>query len=269
MVEGYEQGQDHEQSGQGQDGAVALGHLISDGLHQSRLAGYSDPHIGRKLGHLHLAGCLGIDLPKLGLGQSHRQINGEKGMLFVRHHGRYYRLTGGGRENPVHPLLLIRYQCHTAVFSLCFQNDIGNAGHSQHIRHLTHLLGKPVHGLQCLRFGDIIGFDDQCYGLGSELLHIEMIVKLVEERVLAHHALCGHSLHLYLLSVMKGGDGQKQRCGHDQEGIFCNPKAELLCLIHPHTTSCVLKLPNVRNMLKVIKSYGLNKQRCSKRRGRS
>jgi len=68
MAEGYEQSHNHEQSGQEQYGAVALGHLIGDGLHQRRLAGYRDHHIGRKLGHPYLAGCLGIDLPKLGLG---------------------------------------------------------------------------------------------------------------------------------------------------------------------------------------------------------
>ena len=153
-------------------------------------------------------------------------------MLFIRHHGRYHRVTGRRREDTVHPLLLIRYHGQAAVLFLCFQNDIGNAGHRQHIGHLAHLLGKPIHGPQYFRLGDIIRFDDQCYGLGGKLLGVKVVVKLVEGRVLAHHALRGHALHLDLLSIMKGGYGQKQRPGQDQEGIFCNPTAQPLRLIH-------------------------------------
>ena len=132
-------------------------------------------------------------------------------MAAIGQYSRQYEIVRG--QDLIYPLLIGNGSYSAALF-LCIGHYIGYAGDGEDIRSLFHLIGEGEHRPEDLWLCHIIRLDQYGDGCGSKVLHIEMVIDLIKGGVLAHHAFGGQPLHLDLLGIVDGAEGDEQ-CGKD------------------------------------------------------
>jgi len=102
-------------------------------------------------------------------------------MLSVRHKG-LHRPTGVG-QYLIDPLLR-GDTSNAAALILRIGYDVRQALHPQNMLDIFHVIRKAKASLQHIRPGHIIAFYEDDISIRAEVLLIEMVVKLIEGRIL-------------------------------------------------------------------------------------